>query len=241
MRKLLRVLLLVCGVALLIVAATLLWGYRATQRVPDFYVAALEKPAAEPKQAADEFEREVLELQNGTRRAGEWQATFTTEEINGWLAHDLPIKFPDALPAEVSAPRVAIDRQMIQVACKYAGPQLTSVISLGVEPQVTSDPNVIAVRIRRVRAGSLPIPLGKFLDQISQHSAAAGLPLRWSEQEGDPLAIITLPLERSDLKGKVLRLKSIELREGEVVISGETEEDVPTENGAGEPSSDATR
>jgi hypothetical protein len=222
MSRFFRGLLIGClAIALLVVAAGF-YGYRSLQQVPEFYARALAKPAAEPAKAAYKFEQEVLELNNDVRREGNWQATFTAEEINGWLASDLPIKFPKALPSHVSDPRVAITREMIQVACKYSDSRFNSVISIGAQPQMTAEPNVIAIRIKQVRAGALPVPLANLLEQISQHTAQAGLPLRWGEEAGDPVAYITLPLNQPAFQGKTLRVESVELQEGALVVTGKT-------------------
>ena len=223
MRRFIRGLFIGCLAIVAIAAALGLYGYRSLNDVPAFYAEALAKPAPEPAKAAYQFEQEVLELQNDVRREGDWQATFSAEEINGWLANDLPVKFPRALPEHVSDPRVAITPQMIQVACKYADPRFSSVVSLGAEPKMTTEPNVIAIRIKQVRAGALPLPLANFLEEISAHSAHAGVPLRWGEEDGDPVAYITLPMNRPEFEGKTLRVESVELKDGALVVAGKTE------------------
>ena len=213
-----------CLAIVLIAVAAGFYCYRSLHEVPDFYTQALAKPAAEPAKAAYKFEQDVLELRNDVRREGNWQATFTAEEINGWLATDLPVKFPKALPSNVSDPRVAISPEMIQVACKYADSQFNSVVSIGAQPKMTAEPNVIAIRIKQVRAGTLPVPLANFLEQISEHTARAGVPLRWGEEEGDPVAYITLPMNQPEFQGKTLRVETVELKEGALVVAGKTEE-----------------
>ena len=228
MRRFIRTLFFGCLAIVLIAVAAGIYCYRSLQQVPDFYTQALAKPAAEPAKAAKaayEFEQEVLELRNDVRREGDWQATFTAEEINGWLASDLPVKFPKALPSHVSDPRVAISPEMIQVACKYADSRFNSVVSIGAQPKMTAEPNVIAIRIKQVRAGALPVPLANFLEQISEHTAKAGVPLRWGEEEGDPVAYITLPMNQPEFEGKTLRVETVELQEGALVVAGRTEGD----------------
>jgi hypothetical protein len=223
MRRFIRILFVGCLAIVLIVLGGGFYFYRSLQTVPEFYTQALAKPAAEPAKAAYKFEQQVLELRNDVRREGDWQATFSAEEINGWLANDLPVKFPKALPGNVSDPRVAISPEMIQVACKYSDARLSSVVSVGAKPEMTKEPNVIAIRVKQVRAGALPIPLANFLEQISQHSAKAGVPLRWGEEGGDPVAYITLPMDRPEFQGKTLRVEQVELKDGALVVSGKTE------------------
>lgn len=223
MRKFIRILFVVSLAIVLLAVSAGVYSYRSLQQVPEFYTQALARPAAEPAKAAYKFEQEVLELRNDVRREGDWQATFSAEEINGWLASDLPVKFPDALPSQVSDPRVAISKDMIQVACKYVDTRFDAVVSIGAQPKMTAEPNVIAIRIKQVRAGALPVPLANFLEQISEHTAKAGVPLRWGEEEGDPVAYITLPMNQPEFEGKTLRVETVELRDGALFVAGKTE------------------
>src|SRR5262245_52073533 len=129
---LLLVLLVTAGVAVLLTAA-----YRATQQVPAFYQAALAQRPVEQKAAADQLERQVLELHNEARKPGRWEARFSQEQINGWLAADLPVKFPGALPDGVSAPRVAIEPGHMQLAVRYDHGDVSTVLSLAGDAYLT--------------------------------------------------------------------------------------------------------
>jgi hypothetical protein len=223
MRRLVRValvlvVLLTAGVSILLTAA-----YRATQQVPEFYQHALARQPREQKAAADQLERQVLELHNEARRPGRWEARFSQEQINGWLAADLPTKFPGALPDGVSDPRVAIDPNHMQLAVRYDQGDVSTVLSMAGDAYLTDRPNEVAVHIDHVRAGAVPVPLAQFLDQIAERFIDAGLPLRWTEQEGDPVALVTLPLDREEFKGKQLQVERLEICDGEIVVSGRTE------------------
>jgi hypothetical protein len=223
MRKLVRValvlvVLVTAGVAILLTAA-----YRATQHVPEFYQQALAQKPVEQKAAADQLEREVLELHNEARKPGRWEARFSQEQINGWLAADLPVKFPGALPEGVSAPRVAIEPNHMQLAVRYDQGDVSTVLSLAGDAYLTDRPNEVAIHIEHVRAGAFPVPLAQFLDDIAERAGDAGLLIRWSEQAGDPVALVTLPLDRKEFKGKQLQVERLEIGAGEIVVSGRTE------------------
>ena len=223
MRKLVRaalvlVILVTAGLAILLTAA-----YRATQQVPEFYQAALAHQPALQKAAADQLERQVLELHNEARKPGRWEARFSQEQINGWLATDLPTKFPGALPEGVFDPRVAIDTGRMQLAVRYDQGDVSTVLSLAGDAYLTDQPNEVAIHIEHVRAGAFPVPLAQFLDEISEHAGDAGLPIRWAEQDGDPVALVTLPLDRAEFKGKQLQVERLEIAAGEIVVSGRTE------------------
>lgn len=229
MRKLVRlalvlVLLLTAGVAILLTAA-----YRATQHVPEFYQAALAQKPVEQKAAADQLERQVLQLHNEARKPGRWEARFSQEQINGWLAADLPVKFPGALPAGVSEPRVAIEPGRMQLAVRYDNGDVGTVVSLAGDVYLTDRPNEVAIHIEHVRAGAFPVPLAQFLDDIAERAGEAGLPIRWSEEDGDPVALVVLPLDREEFKGKQLHVESLEIAAGEIIVCGRTEEPLETE------------
>jgi len=222
MRRILRICVYISLVLLLLFALGVFGVYRASQQVPKFYAEAIAIEPAKQAAAGDALEREALELNNQVRREGEWFARFTDEQINGWLADDLPEKFPKLLPEGVTAPRVSIEPGLAQAACKYEQSGLSTVVVLGIEPYLTDEPNTVAIRIRHVRAGQIPIPLGQFMTEIADQAGKSGLPLRWSEIEGDPLALITIPEQIDELKGRRLQLERIELKPGELLLSGRT-------------------
>lgn len=223
MRRLLRFLVVLAIGGVAVVAVMLCGMYRATQQSPEFYTAALEAPPQVQAEAGDELERRVLELRNELQQPGRWEAQFTQEQINGWLAADLPGKFPNLLPGGISDPRLALEPSLTKLACRYQDQRISTVVSLDADVYLTDEPNVVAVRLRQVRAGSLPIPLGQFLDQISRRAAEGGLALRWSEQEGDPLALLTIPPQIDERQKLLLHLDTIEVLAGQVRFAGRTE------------------
>jgi hypothetical protein len=78
------------------------------------------------------------------------------------------------------------------------------------------------VRIREVHAGRLPLPLKKVVDEVSRQAARHGLPLHWSQEQVDPVALIPLRLLDDQHPDRVIQLESLTLRDGEVVLQGHT-------------------
>ena len=180
---------LAVAIVLAIVAGASLWSvYQASQQVPEFYVQALAAPRETQAAAGQELEKQALSLNSQVRRPGRWEARFTQDQINGWLAVDLPTKFPGSLPGGVSEPRVAVSPDQIQLAVKWQQGSTSAVLSAMGEIYLTAEPNQVAVRILSVKAGVLPVPLARFLDEIANRAASSGLPLEWTEIEGDPVA-----------------------------------------------------
>lgn len=212
--------------ALFVLAVTsvvLLFGaYQARQHVPEFYRMALEVEPVIGDTSGDQLEKQALMLNNKVRRDGQWQAIFTDQQINGWLATDLVEKFPDALPDFARNPRVAIAKDRVRIACQYYdGPTMKTVVSVDVDAFLTDQPNEVALRIRKTRAGAIPLPLSFLLDYVSDAARRSEIPLRWVQSDGDPVALVNVPADLIDPE-KEIQLESVELRQGELFLSGRT-------------------
>jgi hypothetical protein len=197
--------------------------YRASQAVPEFYERALAARPDEQKVAGQQFEQQALALHNQSRHAGRWEARFTEDQINGWLAAELPVKFPKLLPAGVFDPRIAIDESQIQVALRYEQGSTKTVVALAGQVQLTAEPNELAVRIDAVRAGALPLPFARFREEIAERAAKAGFPIQWTEVEGAPVALVRLPLDPRNFKGRKLVVEELSFAAGELIVAGRTD------------------
>jgi hypothetical protein len=206
-------------VAAVIFAAVL---YRLTQWTPPFYENAVRLEPQDLAAAGDQFERQVLDLNNALADRGHWQAVFTAEQMNGWLALEMPKKLPGLLPRELAEPRVEILPDQAQIACRYQGRKFSAVLSLAVSAFITDEPNVVAVRIRQARIGAVPGLKKQFVNQVSAAAARARIPLRWSQQDGDPIALISVT-EHLQNDSRRLALETLQLREGELYLAGRTD------------------
>jgi len=219
-RKRLRIgILLGCGV-LLVACGTLLVVWKMSQQVPEFYVQALEVDPAKQEEASDQMLERATALASDVRQEGRWKALFTAEQINGWLAVDMVKNHPDLLPRSVGDPRVAIEPDKVTVACRFQRGQIDTVLSLTADVYL-SEPNVAALRIRKARAGMLPLPLEKVLERISEAANRLNLDIRRRQAEGDPVILISIP-QRTE-GGRLVRVESLRLGEGEIYLSGSTD------------------
>jgi hypothetical protein len=209
-----------------VILACLLGAFRAARHEPEFYQRALLMEPQQQQEAGEQLERSVLELHNNVRKPGRWEAVFTDEQLNGWLSRDLEIKFPQLLPTGVSAPRIALDPQQARIACRYETPKINTVVSLALEVHLTDEPNVVAIRVRKARAGALPLPLKGFLDRIADVALQSGLVLRWAQEDGDPVALFKIPSEHEDYLTQGVFLESVELRDGAVYLAGRSGEEI---------------
>jgi hypothetical protein len=219
-RGILRILVFVAGAAVVLVAAVLVALYRGTQQVPEFYRQAL---AADPQRQA-ESSREMLEqaseLVSNAQQEGHWEALFTDEQINGWMAVDLVKNHADALPPEVQEPRLSIRPEGVSLGCRWETERISTVFSLNVELYL-AQPNTVALRIRGARAGNVPLPLARILDGMTRAAQELDLRLEWVQTAGDPVAMVSFPPPEGRDDRRII-IESIELRPGAVYLAGKT-------------------
>jgi hypothetical protein len=84
----------------------------------------------------------------------------------------------------------------------------------------------VAIRVRKARAGALPLPLKGFLDRIADVALQSGLVLRWAQEDGDPVALFKIPSEHEDYLTQGVFLESVELRDGAVYLAGRSGEEI---------------
>jgi hypothetical protein len=218
--KLARIAGLALGGLVVAIALGAWWLYRASQAAPAFYQEVLASPHSGQADASDELLHQATRLTNRARRAGSWEATFTAEQINGWLAVDFLKNHAGSLPPGVSDPRVEIKPEGVTVACRWDNGTLAAVLSLQAELYV-AEPNVLALRIHGARAGSLPLPLDDVLDGLSTAAENMEVGVRWLQADGDPVAMITIPPPEGERDTRIW-IESIELGDGQIHLAGRT-------------------
>lgn len=223
-----RLLLATLGIALFAVAGAVGSAYWASRRAPSFYRAALASSPAEAIEQGERFERAALALHNQSQHAGRWETSLSADEINGWLATELPAKFPQLLPTGISEPRVAIDGDMFHIAVRYSRGNVDTVLSISGEAYLTAQTNEIAIRLDSAHAGLVPIPLGRVIQEIDDRAEKNDVSLRWTEVKGLPVALIRLTLDRDDNQGRVV-LDRLSTANNQLLLAGRTEMSAATE------------
>jgi hypothetical protein len=220
-----------------VIAAPLGWSYHASQQVPPFYEEALSAEPAAERVASTEMFNSTMALVQSVRRAGRWEAEFAEAEINGWMAVDLKENHAELLDEKVSEPRVSLDAGRAVLAYRYESAAFSTVVSVSFDVYL-AESNVIALRIVRVRAGKLPLPLKNVLDTIAEAATEAGWQIEWRQQAGDPVALVHVPEVRDEGDegnggdaDKRLHLDEIVIRDGSIYLSGHTEVDASPPSG----------
>jgi hypothetical protein len=199
-------------------------GYWSVHQPPAFYAEEIRKPVdpVQRKQAAKEFVQATLQLVDEIQHDRSWSEQFTQDQINAWLAEELPRKYPGWIPPNTSDPRVKLEKDAIELAFKSDDPRFKGVISGRFEPFVAG-PNQIGVRIRRIRLGLVPLPIDQVIEQIeeplAEAVAEADMTMRWQQIEGEDVLVLELKTENNRPV-----LETIQITAGQLAISGSRRE-----------------
>lgn len=208
-----------CGLIVLSIAAGLLWtAHSSLNYQPDFYKAALveQKPAAVRKQLAKEFVQTTLHLAQSVEREPEWNFDFTQEQVNSWLAEELPRQFGKLIPPEVTEPRVGFVGNEVEFAAQYRYKGVSTVIHGRLRPWVAEE-RVIAFELQSLKAGLVPVPLDKSLEEVTRDLTQRGVRVEWKQgAQGD---VLYLHLDRH--VDADVRITEVSISQGTLRIAGQ--------------------
>ena len=212
-------------IAVGLVATTLVAGalggvYAALGRVRPFYQQALALDPQTLEKGSRELESRATSLYSEARQRGQWRAAFTADQINGWLALQLGEVYADALPEDVSEPRVAINEDRLTIGFRARRGGVETVVSADASVMLT-DEGEVAIRLLSVQAGALPLPVMQVADDVSKACQELALPVRWTQVDGQPVALVDFN-RGGDAKKAQIVLDAVELRDAAIYIAGHT-------------------
>jgi hypothetical protein len=226
--------LLTAGVVVLLLGAIgtglalLLW------HEPHFYQERDLPAGPEREQQAKIFVQQFIHLVEGIKNYDkEWQTSFTEAQINSFfkeqfLQWGLASKH---LPEGISDPCVVLQPDGIRVAFRYGRSPWGTVISLDMGVWLAPcEPNVIALELRGLHAGALPISPQSLLEQISEVARrASNIDVTWYRHDGNPVALLRF---QSDGPQPTVQLQSLKVTEGRLTLSGGSLDPTPRVSGA---------
>ncbi len=197
--------------------AIVVGGYLATRHVPSFYREILDADPQTQRHSSRELIKQFSDLTGQAQEQETWQTRITEDQVNGWLAVDAIENHPDLLPSDMRDLRIRIEPDRATIACRYRTGSTWTVLSMDVDLYLL-EPDVLALRVSHARAGLVPLPLSRIVQSIEQAAEQSDLRLRWLQDEGDPVAVLPIPWSDGEHS---LRIESLELGDGEIVLSGQ--------------------
>ena len=195
----------------------------AAAMTPAFYRARLatgDQAAAE--QAVRRLITKVAGLQAAASRIGPWEAVVTEQEVNSWLAVDLPQNHAALLPAGVAAPRVELADRVVRLGVRVGAGPLSAVVSCGLQIRLR-EANQVECVVADARLGALPLPRGPILHALAARLQPLGLLAEVRRGDGRGVLLVTLPGSLGQ-RAKRSVLEALAVSPGELLMAGETKE-----------------
>ena len=126
--------LLWVGVFLAMLAAVPSAVWLSLTYQPSYYRAMVSQSREQRAGKARKFVAQGLQLRNDIVNEPNWEAVFSDQEVNAWLAEDLVSHFADQLPPEVHEPRVLFELDRIILAFQLRQRGVQSVITVVARP-----------------------------------------------------------------------------------------------------------
>lgn len=183
---------------------------------PRFYRSVVDVPREQRQERAKRFVAQSLQLRNDIVNEPRWEAVFTDQEVNAWLAEDLVTHFADQLPPEVHEPRVIFDDDRVTLAFQLDQGPIRSVISVVARVDVPEQ-NVLELTLERIWAGAMPFPADPIIERITERAVRHGLDIRWEHLGEQPVALIRYS---PDLTRNDVVLEHVVIRSGQIRLAG---------------------
>jgi hypothetical protein len=153
-------------------------------------------------------------------RSGGWDTAVTSDELNAWLAVDLPRNHPRWLPQGVSQPRLLFRPRHVVLGTRVGYGPLTAVASLDFEI-LLRDVNHLAIVLEQARLGAIPVPRTPILRELSSRISKLGMVTDLRMLDGRMVLMVYIP-STHDAGATSYRLESLSIGDGELLMAGET-------------------
>jgi hypothetical protein len=188
---------------------------------PAVYARAGQPEGAERRQLSGQFNSEFIRLYDGIRNDPTWEATFDEKSINSYFEEDFVQTgvSKSILPEGISAPRLAIEPDKIRLAFRYNVGLWSTIITIDMRVWLANkrEPNLIALELQGLHAGSLPIAAQSLLEQIFETARQNGIDVTWYRYHGNPVALLRF---QADQPHPTIQFVDLQLKAGELTISG---------------------
>jgi hypothetical protein len=194
-----------------------------TVSTPGFYRDRLDAGVeAGAEQAARRLITKVVALQAAAKQTGPWEAAITEDELNAWLALDLPRNHAGLLPAGVTAPRIELADHLVRLGMRVGVGPLSAVVSCGLEIRLR-EANQVECTVADARLGSVPVPRGPLLHALAARLEQLGLMAEIRRGDGRSVLVVTLPAGVGPAARRCA-IEALAVAPGELLMAGDTKE-----------------
>ena len=197
---------------------------------PEFYSATrgLVAAGADPavvegmrQRASARFVSKVTALVADTTRGGAWSTAIGDDEINAWLAVELPANHPEVLPRGVGDIRVQFVPGEVFLGCRVGG--IVAALAWTETRLQLLEGNRIAITVERCGIGLLPLPTGLVSSQLARLLRQADVTSEMLRMDGKTQVVVHVPAtEGAGHGGGGTRwwLDGLRLEQGDIFLTG---------------------
>jgi hypothetical protein len=181
----------------------------------------------ERRKLSGEFLTGISDLQDSFQNHGDatWQETFSAEQMNSYFEEDFLRARPFRLPTGVHSPRVSIEAGRFRIAFRYGHGFWSSVVTLDLNCWlVAGEANVVAVEVLGLHAGSFPVSVQSWLEDIAESARDKNIDVTWYRHDGHPVALLKF---EADKEHPSVLLQRLELDDGKLIVAGRSSEPSP--------------
>jgi hypothetical protein len=157
---------------------------------------------------------------------GVWSVELSDEQINGWLAVELPRRYPRSLPNQLREPRVAIDAECCHVACQYRNGATSAILTLCLDLQPSERPNELKLKVLSAKIGSVPGLEHQAVGPIAQAARRSKIRLRWVSRDVQPEVLVQIPRRWLE-EDRQVHVERINFTDGHLLVSGKSSKRPP--------------
>jgi hypothetical protein len=187
---------------------------------PDFYLRCAFPPGPDRQQHSKAFQTQFSQFFGGiSAHEDRWYAEFKQEDINSYFDEDFVRSgAASMLPAGISAPRVEIDSDRIRLAFRYGTGKWSAIVSVDIRMWlIKREPNVVALELEGLHAGSLPISAQSLLDRVEEMAHQHHIEVTWYRHNGNPVALLRFQADRPH---PTVQLQQLRVEQGKITIDG---------------------
>ena len=187
---------------------------------PTGLAASTDPVASASQRAAGRMVTKASALHAAIGQIGDWGTAVTDDEINAWLAIDLPRNHPGWLPHSVREPRVLFLPGHVQIGARFAYGGLSAAGWLDLEIHLR-EVNQLGIVLADARVGLIPLPRGAILRELARRINGLGRVTELRQLNGRTVLIVSMASTR-ETGGVISSLESLRISDGEAILTGTT-------------------